>query len=478
MEKEKVLLIVPHEDDDILVGGNQLLYYASKTQYNVFVVFVTNGDLNEFDGIIRLNEAIKCLSSLGIDESHIIFLGYKDTCLINGIHLYNSVENSSYTTYALPNHPELHYIKNHNHSCCSRSAIKSDLKDLIIEISPHIVISVDADLHPDHRMVSFLFDEIMGELLKDKPSYKPSVYKKFAYNGTWLGERDYFTSNANATILDTTELIPYHVNDIKRFSFGTLRRDYNIFSEPVFKLMRNYKSQKATIYADRYINSDSIYIIRETENFALSAKINVSSGDARFINDFKIIDSSDVRIQPLLVDNCAWFAEEDDDRKTIWMSWSEIKEIKGISIYCWSNQAHTNSSIKVYNDNKFVFEIKPKDGAVRCYRHLFPDILLSRGLEFCVHCVENEKVYVSEIEVNPPCNRDYPESKGVTERKAGLTRYFYQLIFKVYSYLGERLQSRYDYCRKLNCEEFPGTIRLILYNINIFVEKIRKKVIK
>ena len=352
------------------------------------------------------------------------------------------------------------------------------MKELIVELSPHIAICVDADLHPDHRMVSFLFDETMGEVLKDKPNYKPLVYKKYAYNGTWLGKRDYFTSNVNATVLDSNELIPYHDDDIKRFSFGSLKSNYNIFNEPIFKLMSYYKSQKATIYADRYINSDSIYIVRETENFALSANINASSGDARYINDFKIVDSSDVRIQPLLVDNCAWIAETEDACKTISMIWNDTKDIKCISVYCWSNKADGNSYIDIYDANKLIFKIAHIDSTVRCYRYLLPIAIHSNELKFCVRSIDDEKVYISEIEVNPSCNRIYIESKRTIERKSSLSRFFYQFVFKVYSYLGERWQNRYDYCRKLNCEEFPSDIQLISYNIKIFIGKIIRKVIK
>lgn len=74
---KSVMLIVPHEDDEVfLLGGTIEEYIRYGSEVNV--VFATNGDafLTEEIKEKRLNEAISALSFMGVDEKHVVFLGY------------------------------------------------------------------------------------------------------------------------------------------------------------------------------------------------------------------------------------------------------------------------------------------------------------------------------------------------------------------------------------------------------------------
>ena len=86
--EKKVMVIVPHEDDELnLFGGlfEEYLKYGS----NVKVVFVTNGDLY-LPRETRIREAINALSEVGVTEDNIVFLGYGDGYLYK--HLYNAYD--------------------------------------------------------------------------------------------------------------------------------------------------------------------------------------------------------------------------------------------------------------------------------------------------------------------------------------------------------------------------------------------------
>ena len=77
--KEKILLIVPHQDDELLVGGGLLRTLARNKEYDAYVVYTTNGDFFPHEGEARLRESVRVLKEFaGMEESHMIFLGYGD----------------------------------------------------------------------------------------------------------------------------------------------------------------------------------------------------------------------------------------------------------------------------------------------------------------------------------------------------------------------------------------------------------------
>ena len=86
MQKIDMMVIVPHEDDELAIAG-PMIYEAVKKELNIKVVFSTNGDFYAHEGEIRLKEAIKSLNVLGVKTEDIIFLGYGDQT--KECHLFN-----------------------------------------------------------------------------------------------------------------------------------------------------------------------------------------------------------------------------------------------------------------------------------------------------------------------------------------------------------------------------------------------------
>ena len=88
MEKKKsgtlhdsLMVIVPHQDDEILMCAG-ILWEAAKRKIPAVVVMVTNGDYGSSDlsiGRSRLKETLAGLAMLGIDAGNVEFLGYADT---------------------------------------------------------------------------------------------------------------------------------------------------------------------------------------------------------------------------------------------------------------------------------------------------------------------------------------------------------------------------------------------------------------
>ena len=80
---EHLLMIVPHQDDEILMGAG-LIYELLQQQKKVTVVLATNGDYGCSDytkGRTRLKESLNSLKVLGLPPEQVIFLGYADTGL-------------------------------------------------------------------------------------------------------------------------------------------------------------------------------------------------------------------------------------------------------------------------------------------------------------------------------------------------------------------------------------------------------------
>ena len=72
-----VLVLVPHEDDEINLMRD-LLVSLQNCGATVYVAYTTNGDYS-VPANVRYKEAIESLRILGISKEQIIFLGYGDS---------------------------------------------------------------------------------------------------------------------------------------------------------------------------------------------------------------------------------------------------------------------------------------------------------------------------------------------------------------------------------------------------------------
>ena len=72
----KLLVIVPHQDDEINVAGSTIIG-SIEEGLDVSLAFMTNGDW-EYDVPLRNNEAIDAAKILGLSSQNIYFLDYPD----------------------------------------------------------------------------------------------------------------------------------------------------------------------------------------------------------------------------------------------------------------------------------------------------------------------------------------------------------------------------------------------------------------
>lgn len=334
----RILILAPHPDDEINIAGNMILTLAA-AKAEIFVAYSTNGDFEQ-PAEIRAQEAVDALKILGVPEERIIFLGYGD-----GHKLFDTPSKSPaghVETYAAKNFVDYAKKTFGRHSSYTRGNFKRDLKSLLLELRANIIFCVDFDSHADHRTLSILFEEVLGEILSERNDYRPEVYKKFAYATAFTAVPDFYAPNLRATKkpkvgetdtydFDFIDRANYVWENRVRFpvlNYRTLLRD-NPIADAIFA----HKSQRNEWNALRILNSDEIFFERRTDSQTFSAQVTTTSGDADKVRDFKIIDTVDVDATPAQIENNLWQPAPADKQRKIFFTWKDPAQVQQIVIY-------------------------------------------------------------------------------------------------------------------------------------------------
>ena len=348
---EVVLVVCPHPDDEINLVG-MIMGELIKNSKDVYICFFTNGDYREYEYKARIKEAIRSCQSLGVDEEHIFFLGYPERCGLEK-NIYNSVDGESFTsingiseTRCVSGHSEYCYVRWGGHNLVNRSNMTNDLKDLLLNVNPSVLICNDYDNHVDHKCLSLLLDEVIGTIINNTDN-SPIVVKRYAYNGTWKGPRDYYSFRPT-TMLSTTFSLngkviecfdsPYF-DDSNKISIPTeiSKRKKLLRNTEVFIAASNYRTQLAKFQAEAIYNTDYVFWLRRTDSLTHKCDIVASSGDYSFLSDFKLYDSSNILKEQEVFErqfDCGfWHPDDDDSEKKITFTFESGKTISHVIIY-------------------------------------------------------------------------------------------------------------------------------------------------
>lgn len=348
---KKMLVLAPHPDDEINVAGN-LIYSLTRQGTDVYVVFSTNGDF-QTNAEIRVREAFKSLKILGVPKSNVIFMGYGDSYnTYEGMHIsdveegYVESKSGHIETYCAYGVNEFAYRERNVHSKYNRRNFCKDLKGIIKKILADLIVCVDYDQHPDHRWLSLAFDEVMCQILKEADNeYYPQVLKRFAYATAFCSVDDIESRNLKHTLRPNECMTLNYLKDI--IDFGNwkwservrvpihpdVRTNYLIKRNPLVKAMLSHKSQFMALRAGRILNSDEVFFERRTDSITYKAKVEVSSGEKRYLNDFKYIGTKDIKNKYPLFDNYLWIPDSDDKEKQITLEWDQPQDISILKIY-------------------------------------------------------------------------------------------------------------------------------------------------
>ncbi len=354
---KKILVMVPHQDDEInLFGG---LYEIFEEDSEVFVLFSTNGDWM-VSAETRIREAVNALDRMGVDRDHIILLGYGDSLTRGSTHMYNLPGDE--TVVSSEEHTETYAaygFEPYRRSPYTRDGMKGDIAALLLDLRPDVVFCIDYDSHHDHRALSLLFEEAMGEILsRDHNDYAPAVFKGFAYSTAFLGAPDFYADNVRSTVPYSDEYpFPgsfftekdgarvfcmgehniYLWEDRVRFPVSENNLSRTLRSSNLYEAMRCHESQEirysalSTLHA--VINGDKVFWLRDTSGILYGAEVSVSSGDGGVLTDFKLTDSPDIYDKKLKPFGNLWSPDPEDPEKTAVFTFGAETKMDSIRLY-------------------------------------------------------------------------------------------------------------------------------------------------
>lgn len=341
-KNKKVMVIVPHEDDDLLISG-QVLPSMYKNGADVRVVFATNGD-KSVSAYTRQSEACNALEKLGIPREKVIFLGYPD-----GTQLYVGKKAYSFSsgwdhTYAGKGFKDYHFDRFGTHAQYTAENMVDDIESVILEYRPDYILAIDFDTHTDHRGVSISFEKAMERILKKESGYTPKVLKCFGYSLAWKSKPDFYALNIKSTVMQDREKNndPSYETDVPQYRWSSRVRlpidkkslSHSILRCSEYKALSEHLSQYAYCYSERIINGDSVYWNRRTDSLTYNADISVSSGDASLLNNFRLIGVGNRTAGPnVKLENCVSRFDKSDAQKTVTVKFDSPKTVSCVSLY-------------------------------------------------------------------------------------------------------------------------------------------------
>ena len=362
----RVMLIVPHQDDDINILGGVLEEYV-RYGSRLYPVFVTNGDYHG-KAEERFSEAVRVFEKIGVSEDQVIFLGYGDGWNAEGPHIYNApsgvVMESHFgrtETYGTAVHSP--YREGREYTVDN---MMEDMAAVILEYRPDVIFCSDYDNHIDHKSTTLLFEKTMGKLLKEHPEYKPVVYKAYAYGTAWEAVPDFYADNILSTqnhFADPYGQQPaiYRWEDRVRFPVKAEGLSRSLVNTEGYALLDLYASQGANLQAAGLINGDKVAWRRHTNSLCRESQITVTSGNGELLNDFMLIENHDLVDEHHMPYDGVWIPENEDSEKTLKVTLPQTGRVHSIVLYDHPSKEHNILNAKICFDDETCVETGPLD---------------------------------------------------------------------------------------------------------------------
>lgn len=272
----RILILAPHFGDEIILAGNMILNLAA-ARAEIFAAY-SAGD----KAMAERNAA--ALKILGVPKDKIIYL---------------------------------------------EGELAGALKRLLLNLRANIIFCVDFDSNVDHKNLSAAFEKVLGEILRERPDYRPEIYKKLTYATALNSPPDFYAPNllsVRKPKIGATD--GYDFDLIDRANYSWAERVRFPVPESCRKTLLKNNPLAAAIFAYRQnhwaalriLNSDEIFFERRTDNQAFTAKVTATSGEPSGACDFKILDE-------------IWRPAIDDAAKILAFDWEESVQLRRLVIY-------------------------------------------------------------------------------------------------------------------------------------------------
>ena len=360
----RVMLIVPHQDDDLNILEGVLEEYV-RYGSELYPVFMTNGD---YDGKaeVRFREAVCVFEQIGVPANQIIFLGYGDSWNAEGPHIYNAPSGTVMTS---------HFGRTQTYGTAAHGVYREgreytldnmmeDLGDVILEYRPDVIFCSDYDHHIDHKSTTLLFEKVMGKLLKEHPDYRPVVYKAYAYGTAWEAAPDFYADN----VLSTQDLfapdygqqpVVYRWEDRVRFPVKGDGLSRSLIGTEGYALLDLYASQGAGFQAAGVVNGDKVAWRRYTDSLCLDAQITTTSGNSQLLNDFMLMENHDLVDEHHAPYDGVWIPETEDAEKTVRVTLAQTGAVHSVVLYDHPSEEHNVLNAKICFDDGTWVETGP-----------------------------------------------------------------------------------------------------------------------
>jgi LmbE family N-acetylglucosaminyl deacetylase len=415
-QKREVMIFVPHADDEINLTGATLANLCAHKIKTRLVYFTNSDDTGE--STIRMQEALSAAKVLGLAEEDVIFLGYCNNYRVDkDKHFYNKPDDFVQTsstgrteTTCLPEHPEFCYAETGKHHTYTKANLRADVKAVLLKYQPDVVFCVDFDRHQDHRALSLIFEEAVAEILRTpKNTYTPEIYKGFAYNGSYLGRRDFYRDLNLAGELQAegdfsndlrfdTDWPPYIWQERLRLPVPASCLSRTMRSSKIYKALQQHFSQGIIHNAKRVINSDQIFWRRLTDSVAYQAEVSVSSGDGKLLTDFKLADCADVYAKPTGFTG-TWIPAKDDSQKTARLTFTEPVTIARVILHGNVEPESKVEAVELRLSSGFTAQLGPLPSGAQSYVYVLPKAETVSWLEVKLTKTSGPAAGLNEIEV-------------------------------------------------------------------------------
>lgn len=433
---EKIMVIVPHPDDELLLAAG-VMALARNNGAEVKIILATNGNSRGIGyGLFRLGESLKAAQALGLSRDDVIFMGYSNGMLPT---LYNSPagdtlptdygKSGQRETLGLANHDAYHNQKHGTPAALTRDNFLQDLQDIILEYRPTRLIVIDRDSHPEHAALGYLTDMALAKILSDPDNtYKPRVYKGFAYNTGLKDSPDLYN---NITLLPTFKPDPqklqdqdyeldnpyYTWNERLRYPMPRAMLYPDMLRNQAAKAVLAYLSQAPLEYLPGYINSDKTYWERHTTGLLYAEDLSASSGNAGVLNDFMLGDGSE---------RYFWQPMTDDPEQTVTVSFPEPQSVSAVWLYQNPAPASKITGATLSFDNGYSLKLGQsdlRDTVVKLY--FAPQA--TTGFTFTVH--EAQPGWgLAELEAYSAVPKPAPDFIKITDRSTDPDNFVYALF--------------------------------------------------
>lgn len=480
---DTVMVIVPHEDDEINVAG-ATIYGAIKEGLHVFLVYVTNGDF-QYKADIRYKEVTRMASIMNLPMENIHFLGFPDNsgkellATRDRVFINHAGFSETHGSYGIIDYPTqymggpLSYTYNN---------LVLAIKDIIGRFKPSTIITIDEDVHVDHQLTSIAVEESICKVVKENSNYTPKVLKSFAYDTDFESINDYYAMHLQSTVQNRAWIVADFLStnnpmllweDRIRIPVPPDCRSLSLVGNPMFRALGAHMSQSSYKHGPKLINGDQIFWQRRTDNLVLHATVTATSGNISKINDFLRYDSYDVTKKIANPEDYTWIPDDTDQETTVTIRFDEPTEIKYINwfenVWFSNDIGHALQGTTIKTSTGLEINIPPYyyphfEAFPYIKKYVFEQPITIDWISFTVMKPKGVMAGISEIEIYPP-NNQFPTYCHIVCNE--------QFAYDWIVYPGERLPSISVYCDSvMDNKDFKFSIDGKNIDYKLMIEKL------